>query len=218
MKKIIKKPVLVKNAPLRRIKILGVAASPRRHANTESLLDSVLKGARDRGAQTEKVVLNSLKIKPCQGCGRCSKTGTCYIADDMRALLAKLKACDGLIIASPVYFGTVTAQLKIMIDRCQPVWAQKYILKKRALKKRVGMFISVSHYDNKNFFRNSKEVISILYTVLGIKLSSELYIPCLENSTDVCSNPLLRKKAFRYGKNFAKSVILDVQDRKLRCG
>ena len=209
MKKITEKPVLRQGSSAKRVNILCIAASPRRHANTETLLDNALEGAKSIGAKAEKVVLNSLKLKPCQGCGKCSKTGTCYIMDDMRTLLTKLKTCDGLIVASPVYFGTITAQLKIMIDRCQPAWAEKYILKKRILKKRIGMFISVSNYDNKSFFRNSKEVISILYAVFGIKLSSELYIPRLEGSTDLRSNPLLCKKAFQCGENFVKSVSLD---------
>jgi multimeric flavodoxin WrbA len=189
------------------MKVLGIAASPRRNANTEILLDCALRGARDKGAGTEKVVLNLLKIKPCQACARCSETAVCYIKDDMRALLKKLKTCNALIIASPVYFGTVTAQLKIMIDRCQPVWIEKHILGKRFPKKRMGMFISVSNYNNKNFFRNSKEIISILFAVLGIRLSSELYIPCLENRDDARNNLLLSKKAFQRGQSLAKSIL-----------
>ncbi len=188
------------------MKVLGVDASPRRNANTETLLDCALKGARGKGVRTEKVVLNLLRIKPCQACARCSETAVCYIKDDMQALLKKLKTCDALIIASPVYFGTVTAQLKIMIDRCQPAWIEKYILGKRFPKKRRGMFISVSNYNNKNFFRNSKEIISILFAVLGIGLSSELCIPCLENRDDVRNNLLLRKKAFQRGQSLVKSI------------
>ena len=206
MKKITEKPVLRQGSSAKRVNILCIAASPRRHANTETLLDNALKGAKSIGAKAEKVVLNSLKLKPCQGCGKCSKTGTCYIMDDMRTLLTKLKTCDGLIVASPVYFGTITAQLKIMIDRCQPAWAEKYILKKRILKKRIGMFISTSNYNNKSFFSNSKEIISILYTLFGVKLSSELCVPCLENNTDARGNLLLLKKAFKLGQEFARSV------------
>ena len=187
------------------IKVLGIAASPRRGANTERLLDSALKGAKSNGAITEKVVLNLLKIKPCQACSRCSKTAVCYIRDDMGSLLKKLKTCDALIIASPVYFGTVTAQLKLMIDRCQPAWAQKYILKKRPLEKS-GMFISVSNYNKKIFFRNSKEIIDTLFTVFNISLLSELYAPCLEKSNDLQGNPLLSKKAFQCGQDLAEPI------------
>jgi len=196
------------------MKVLGIAASPRRNANTEILLDNALSGARDKGAKTEKVVLSLLKIKPCQACARCSETAVCHIKDDMQALLKKLKTCDALIIASPVYFGTVTAQLKTMIDRCQPAWAEKYILKKRFITKRRGMFISASNYNNKNFFRNSKEIISILFTVLGIGLSSELCIPSIEDRDDARKNTLLSKKTFQRGQSLVKSNRLGMRAKK----
>ena len=135
MLKRIKNPKLKRRNLLNQVKVLGVAASPRRNANTETLLDSALKGAKEEGARTEKVILNLLRIRPCQACAKCSETATCYIKDDMQGLLKKLKTCDALIIASPVYFGTVTAQLKTMIDRCQPAWAEKYIFKKTLSQK-----------------------------------------------------------------------------------
>ncbi len=205
MIKIIKKHTLKKETLLKRVNVLGIAASPRRNANSEVLLDSALAGARAKGAKTEKVVLNLLKIRPCQSCAKCSKTVTCYIMDDMRVLLRKLKNCDALIIASPVYFGTVTAQLKIMIDRCQPVWAEKYLRKKYVTKNRKGMFISVSSHNNKRFFRNSKEVINILFTVLGIRLSQEMYVPCLENKSAARNNSLLVKEALKRGQGLIAS-------------
>ena len=190
------------------MKVLGIAASPRRRGNSEILLDSALEGARSIGGKTEKIILNLFNIKPCQGCGRCSKRAVCWIKDDMQKLLGKIEGCDGLIIASPVYFGSVTAQLKIMIDRCQPLWIQKYRLKKKITKVRRATYILVSSHNKMSFFRNSKEIISILYKVLGAKLISGLCIPCVEKKGDARNNPLSRKKAFKLGQALVKGFFL----------
>jgi len=102
---------------------LGLVGSPIRGGNVDLLVDQVLAGAASQGARVEKVFLNDLTIRPCQSCGPGSHdvgshAGRCRIDDDMRQVHALLDAADILILGTPVYFDTVSAQTKLMIDRC----------------------------------------------------------------------------------------------------
>ena len=101
------------------MKILAIIASPRgMKGNTGRLLDEVVAGAKDYGAETEVLSLSSLKVRPCVGCDVCHKTGICPIKDDYEGIKDKLLACDGFILASPNYIFSVTAQMKAFFDRC----------------------------------------------------------------------------------------------------
>jgi multimeric flavodoxin WrbA len=100
-----------------KVTVLGVAGSPRRGGNTETLLDEVLRGAMDAGAETEKVVLAQSNIGPCRACNACSRTGICIQDDDMGAIIEKMKASRVWVLATPVYWWGPTAQMKAFIDR-----------------------------------------------------------------------------------------------------
>lgn len=189
------------------VKVLGIVASPRRKGNSEILLDKVLAGAFSKGAKTEKVVLNNLSIRPCQGCERCRKNGICFIKDDMRGLYKKLKEANAIVVASPVYFGSITAQLKLMIDRCQCIWVKNFLLKNRRRRQgfKKGIFISVSGHRQPRFFENSKEIIKIFFAVLGVRLFKEVYVPRLEYNGQVLKQKSVLNKAFQYGAALTRS-------------
>jgi multimeric flavodoxin WrbA len=109
--------------PSTRTMALGLVGSPIRGGNVDLLVDQVLAGATSQGAHIEKIFLNDLTIRPCQSCGPGphdggSHAGHCRIDDDMRQVHTLLDAADILILGTPVYFDTVSAQTKLMIDRC----------------------------------------------------------------------------------------------------
>jgi len=99
------------------MKIVGIVGSPRRGGNTEILVKEVLKAAEKEGAETEMISLTSLNLKPCDGCRSCFQMKSCKIKDDGEDLFETLRNADGFVVGSPVYFGSVTAQTKIFIDR-----------------------------------------------------------------------------------------------------
>jgi len=103
------------------IKIIGISGSPRADGNTFSLVKTALKSAEEAGADVELINLGLLDIEPCVACDICKATGECAIYDDMREIIEKLMECNGMIIGSPVYFGSVTSQLKMLIDRTRPL-------------------------------------------------------------------------------------------------
>jgi multimeric flavodoxin WrbA len=103
------------------VKIIGIIGSPRKDGNTSFLVETALKSAESIGADTEIINLGSLNIEPCVACDICKATGECAIYDDMQEILDIMRESDGMIIGSPVYFGSVTSQLKMLIDRTRPL-------------------------------------------------------------------------------------------------
>ncbi|HOI72736.1 MAG TPA: AMP-binding protein [Syntrophales bacterium] len=101
-------------------KVLVLLGSPRKKGNTAILAAEIARGAASKGAEVETVYLHGQKISPCQGCMACQKKNAkrCAIDDDMQAIYPKLLAADAWVIASPVYWFTMTAQTKLWMDRC----------------------------------------------------------------------------------------------------
>jgi len=99
------------------LKVLALGGSPRVQGNTNYLIDQALEEIAARGIATEKVVLNQYKIGPCQAHGNCREVPKCLEDDDGVWILEKFSQADGVILASPVYFGSVSAQMKTFLDR-----------------------------------------------------------------------------------------------------
>jgi len=119
------------------VKIIGIVGSPRKGGNTENLVKNALIAAEKAGAETELISLAGAEIEPCIACDICKATGECAIYDDMSDILAKIVNSQGIIIGSPVYFGNVTAQLKMLMDRSRPLRGDF------KLKNKIGGAISV---------------------------------------------------------------------------
>ncbi len=104
--------------------------SPRIGGNTDLLLCEALKPIEYAGHDIVRFNLNMLNIRPCQDCGGCEATGECVIDDDMQSIREALRAADRVLLASPIFFFGLSAQMKLMIDRCQSFWCEKYLLKR----------------------------------------------------------------------------------------
>lgn len=101
------------------MKITGIATSPRKGGNSQSLVEHILAGAENAGAETELVRLCDLDIKPCLGCNGCKRGNDgCVQKDDFAELVKKLSQTDIIVIGSPVYWGRLNAQTYPFIDRC----------------------------------------------------------------------------------------------------
>jgi len=185
------------------MKLLGINGSPRKEGNTDILLDNSLEAARDKGWKTEKIILNLLDISPPQEIEyyKVNSEGLSPIQDDMQVIYKKVEECDGIIVASPIFFGSLSAQTKIMIDRFQCVWVSKYLLKKDIFtKKKAGGFICTSASSRKDFFQNAKAVVRNLFKVINAKYREELFCPGLEDKGEVRDQPDFLKSAYELGK------------------
>jgi multimeric flavodoxin WrbA len=105
-------------------KVLILSASPRKGGNSDTLCDEFLRGARDAGHEAEKVFLRDRKINYCTGCGVCNSTHQCVQKDDMADVLDKMVSADVIVMATPVYFYTMDAQMKTLIDRTVPRYTE----------------------------------------------------------------------------------------------
>ncbi|MPM23908.1 putative NAD(P)H-dependent FMN-containing oxidoreductase YwqN [bioreactor metagenome] len=105
-------------------KVFVVSASPRKGGNSDTLCDEFVRGAREAGNDTEKVFLGDHTIRYCTGCRRCSRTHRCVQKDDMAQILEKMVAADVIVLATPVYFCTMNAQMKTLIDRTVPRYTE----------------------------------------------------------------------------------------------
>lgn len=102
-------------------KVLVLSASPRKGGNSDLLCDQFMRGAREAGHQAEKIHVHDRNIKFCLGCMSCQKNGgKCVQKDDMTEILPKMVRADVLVLATPIYFYSVNAQLKVLIDRTCP--------------------------------------------------------------------------------------------------
>jgi multimeric flavodoxin WrbA len=99
------------------MKVIAIIGSPRKHGNTEILAGTALKAIEEEGLETEIVPLAGKDIRPCTACMACSKSETCSIKDDLMPVYQKMKEADGIILASPVYYGSCTALLKGLMER-----------------------------------------------------------------------------------------------------
>jgi multimeric flavodoxin WrbA len=110
---------IINDTALRRfcfMRLLGIGCSPRKNGNTEILLKEALKVAAEAGWQTDLFLMSEKEVAPCDACGAC-RPGDCVIDDDMQELYKLMDQADGIIFASPVYFGNVSAQAKAIMDR-----------------------------------------------------------------------------------------------------
>lgn len=189
------------------MKIIGVHGSPRRGGNTELLLGEFLRGCREAGAEVEEFHLRDLKISPCLEIYACKKDGNCPINDDMKLLYAKFVEADGLAIASPIFFYAVSAQLKAMIDRCQAMWARRYILHQTispGKTNRRGVFLAVGGSKGSKIFDGPLLTMKYFFDALDMAFYRSLLFKEIDAKGDILTHPTAMAEAFSLGREFVK--------------
>lgn len=183
------------------MRIIGISGSPRLTGFTNLLLNKAMEGAASAGAETETIILNQLEFDPCQECRKCSDTGKCVLPDEMSPVYKKILSAGGLIVASPIYFGTVSAQLKMMVDRLGCLWTAKYMLRKNiTAARRRGVFICVAGMNKKEYFESAKKVVKAMFATIDVKYSGELFAGGMDGlPADSLGRKKLTDKAFRLG-------------------
>jgi hypothetical protein len=188
------------------MRVLGIGGSPRRGGNTDILLGRFLEGCASQAAETKTLSACSLKIAGCLHCDGCFAAGMCVIKDDMPMVYREMEAADLIVIASPVQFMSVSAQLKALIDRCQALWARKYILKVPPLgdtRPRRGFFLSVSGRRTvPNLFEGEVVIIKTLFHIIDVKYSGDILLPGIDAKGDILKYPQFLDQAYAAGQNF----------------
>ena len=199
------------------MKVLGIAGSPRLDGNTETLLDWCLAAAEAEGAEVTKFRLRTMDIGYCRACDACFADGVCIQRDDMHVLYPHLRSADSIVLASPVYSMGVPALPKAMIDRCQPFWALKYVLKQplnppapgadpavpRA-PERLGAFLCCSGTSFTHVFEGTRQVVRYLWHVLEVKPAGELLCPGVDLRGEILEHPSAKTVAEDIGRRLGR--------------
>ncbi len=194
------------------MKITGFVGSPCKNGNVDLLVSQVLEGAATQGAENCKIYLNSLRIRPCQSCGIDPYPKHCLFDDDMNQIYDALETSDIIVLGSPVYFDTVSAQVKLMIDRsnCLMPYVKKddgaFRFVRRLKKQKKGIFVAVSGTD--------QDYSAILATVKGFfnwtntTLDEIIYYAHEDNKLGNVKNDQAKmKQAFKLGIEISRGDI-----------
>jgi multimeric flavodoxin WrbA len=190
------------------VNVLGISASPRLNSNSDLLLCQALAGAEAAGAETEYIRLRDLKIAPCVECNSCNKNGVCRIEDDYQMLSSKMLEADRLIFATPIFFMAVCAQAKALIDRCQCLWARKYVLKQplqTAGRDRRAMVIAVGGTKSKKMFESIRLTAEYFFDVLEMAYAANLFVNKIDAPGQIKQHPTAMDEAFRLGRELVSS-------------
>ena len=192
------------------VRIVAIYGSPRREGNTSLLLKKAAQGARDAGAHVDEVVLRDLKISPCLEIYGCKETGRCVIEDDFQGVYNQLVACKGLMLATPIFFYTVSAQTKTLVDRCQSLWVKKYWLEKTPFGKRdfkrKGLFIAAGATQGKKLFEGTLLTVRDFFDPLDMELWRALLYRGLDYEGDVLKHPHHLEEAYQAGRELCQSI------------
>lgn len=185
------------------MKVLIISCSPRKNGNTELLLKQAVKGASETGTDVEFLRLHEFQIHPCLECLSCHKTGRCVINDDMQMFYPKLINMDAILFGSPVFFMSITAQGKAFIDRCQPFWAMKHLLKKKFVPEdkipRKGAFISVGGTKLTHLFDGAIRVVKSFFYVTEVEYQDELLFKGIDKKGEILEHPEALKLSYDLG-------------------
>lgn len=184
--------------------ILVLLGSPRKKGNSAALAQHIIRGAESCGAITDTVYLNGMKIGPCQACYSCRKPGSsgCVVDDDMQTLYPKLQSSDTWVIASPVYWFSVSAQTKLFMDRCFAMFNET-VEKNQLLNKQIA--IAMSYGDSDAFNSgcvNALRTFQDTYNYVGAKIVGMVYGSAYEPG-EIETNTLLIDQAEELGRKLA---------------
>jgi multimeric flavodoxin WrbA len=192
------------------IRIAAVYGSPRRKGNTSLLLDQAVRGAREAGAEVSRLILCDFDISPCLEIYGCKKAGICAIRDDFDHVREQILSSDGVMLASPIFFYSVSAQTKIFIDRFQSLWVKKNWVENTSEGRRKicrkGLFISVGATKGKKLFDGALLTIRYFFDVIDTKIWKTLLYRNIDHEGDVMKHPDYLNEAYHTGINLVSAI------------
>ena len=186
-----------------------VLGSPRRNGNSEILAKAVAEGFEGAGGSVEYIRLNDLAIRPCQGCGGCDKTGVCVIKDEMVDVYEQVDRADRLLIVSPIYFYSLSAQTKIFIDRMQARWSRRYNLKQRFRENegRRGYLLATAATRGQKLFESSELMVRYSLDAMDMECGESLLVRGVDDRGAVKGEEDELTRARNFGENICSGTI-----------
>lgn len=191
-------------------RIVALYGSPRRDGNTASLLKQAVAGARAAGARVDEIVLRDLKMSACLEIYSCKHSGECSLKDDFQRVRDQILAAGGLMLASPIFYYTVTAHTKILMERFHSLWVKKHLSGQPEgegpAARRKGLFISAGATRGKRLFDGTLLSIRYFFDTLDMALWRTLLYRGLEWEGDAQKHPEYLDEAYQAGREFALAL------------
>jgi multimeric flavodoxin WrbA len=182
--------------------VVIIFGSPRKNSNTNILVEEARKGLADQGVTIEIFYLNEMKIKGCQACYACKRNNVpeCAVKDDMQKIYEAIKETDGILVASPIYFGGVTAQTKAWLDRLFPFIDMN--INSRIAKGKRAAFIFTQNQPAPELFANHMDVFKMMIGFIGFEVKGSLLACNLDKGYKpmVTENKEVMARAYELGK------------------
>ena len=191
-------------------KVVAIYGSPRRKGNTALLLQEAVRGAREAGAEVEEVFLRDLKMSPCLEIYECKNSGRCAIQDDFQKVYESILTSQVVMLASPIFFYSVSAHTKILMDRCQSLWVKKHWLEETSSGEgpsgRKGLFISVGATRGKKLFDGTLLTVRYYFEAIDCELWKSLLYRELDFEGDVLKHPEYLEEAHQAGSDLIRTL------------
>jgi multimeric flavodoxin WrbA len=189
------------------MKLVGIYGSPRKAGNTDLMLDAFLEGAEAAGGEISRLYARDLDIRGCLGCGHCDKAGVCIQKDDMRQVYPLLEGVQLIVVASPVYFYGITAQLKLMVDRAQAPFMKRELARKDGKMTsegpaRRGFLLLAGATRGKRLFECSILTIRYFFDALGVHYSGDLCFKEIDERGAILGHPRAMEECRKAGREF----------------
>ena len=177
--------------------VLVLKSSPRENGNSNTLAEQVETGAKEAGADVERLILHHMDIRPCDACDVCQETGVCIVKDDMQQVYPLLKKADAIVIAGPVYWFTISAQAKLCIDR----WYALESPQGSGLRdKQIGIVLT---YGDTDLYTsggiNAIHTFESIFRYIGAEITGMVY-GTVHGIGDVEKQPELMESAYQLGQ------------------
>ena len=188
---------------------LGLQGSPRRKGNSDLLLSMFMAELDRLGIRTHILQVAQQQITPCKELTVCEKKGFCPIDDVMsREIYALLRQADIIVTASPVFFYNVTAQLKALIDRCQALWARKYMLKLKdpGHSIRRGFLLAVGATGGKQLFEGLNLTAKYFYDGISAAFTGSLTYRRIESRGQISRHPSIHEDTAKAAAQLASGL------------
>jgi len=189
------------------LNIIAFNGSPRAGGNTELLLGETLKAIDPDLHRIQLFRLNQVDIKPCQNCGGCDDTGICVIKDAMDDIYEAIRLADRIVLASPIFFFGLSAQTKIMIDRCQAFWCEKYLLKKTYTSEpygRKGLLLLVGGMKSDTGIRCGEATARAFFRSISVPEHETLGFLNVDAKGSIVDHPTAFQQGFEAGARLVK--------------
>lgn len=183
-------------------RILILRGSPRENGNSSALAERISDGAREAGSDVENVYLHPLDIRACDACDECMGTnGVCVIKDDMQSLYPKVAGADAIVFASPIYWFTISAQMKLFIDRLYAFQGSHW---KELIGKKAAIVLT---YGDTDLYTsggiNAIHTFESIFRFLKIEIIGMVY-GTASDAGDVKNQPELMENAYKLGQKLVQ--------------